>query len=366
MTSKSGDAPGPYAARVLDLTEELVRIPSVLGDERAIADHLERCFAAAHPHALVRARNSLCVVPRPLDATRRTLLLVGHVDTVPPSGGESVRREGDRLHGLGASDMKAGDALIVWALERARVAAPRHNIVGVLYAREEGPYLDSELPAIHEAARPWFDAAQLAICFEPTDNFLELGCLGTCHANVVFAGKRAHSARPWQGENAIHKAAGFLERLARLERREHRFHDLSFYEVVSATQAESLGARNVVPDKLRLNVNYRFAPGKDREQVIADLRALVRDEATFELVDFCPAGRVCADNALVRELQARLPDATPRAKQGWTDVGRLSHLGLDAINWGPGATAQAHQADEWVSMSAVVTATAVLSAWLFS
>ena len=192
--------------RVLSLTEELLEIESVTRDEGAIGDWLERRLAEQSPHALIRAGNSLCFALREPDPAKKTLMLVGHTDTVPKLSANPVRREGDKLYGLGASDMKAADALLLDALERNASSESRYNLVGVLYACEEGPFDGSEMPLIYAAAREWFDRTDLAVCMEPTDNNLELGCLGTSHARVVFAGKRAHSARPWQGENAIHKA----------------------------------------------------------------------------------------------------------------------------------------------------------------
>jgi len=349
--------------RVLDLTRELLQIESVTGEEGEIGDWLEARLRRRTPHTLIRAGHSLCFAMRPPDPDKKTLMLVGHTDTVPRSDPNEVRREGDRLYGLGASDMKAADALLLDAIERDTDS--RYNLVGVLYAREEGPFAGSEMPLIMDAASDWFDRTDLAVCMEPTDNQLELGCLGTCHAKVTFRGQRAHSARPWQGENAIHKAAGLLTTLAGLEREEHVFHGLTFYEVISATMVDYRGARNVVPEEFGVNVNYRFAPDKDEADVRARLDDLLGNDAAYVLEDFCPAGRVCGENPLLADLrEVAPPDWSVRAKQAWTDVGRLSRSGIDAINWGPGATAQAHQTGEWVSIAAIEQARSTLGSWI--
>ena len=242
---------------------------------------------------------------------------------MPKLGENPVRREGDRLYGLGASDMKAADAVILWAVSRAIPQPLRHNLVGVLYAREEGAYDTSEMPAIYRAAKPHFDRTDLAICMEPTDNRIELGALGTSHVAVTFKGKRAHSARPWQGENAIHKAAPLLARLAARDRQPHEFHGLTFYEVISATMACSRGARNIVPDQFTLNLNYRFAPGKDENDVRRIFGDLILGEADWELVDYCPAGLVCGDNPLLQELKETIGNPEVRAKQAWTQPCQL-------------------------------------------
>lgn len=350
---------------VLALTEELCRIDSVIGAEAEIADWIEARLRAADVAEIVRVANSIAVRPRSPDPQRRNLLLIGHIDTVPGSGANPVRREADRLYGLGASDMKAASALILALLERNVQQAASCNLVGILYAREEGPYAESEMPLIHAAASSWFQSSDLAICMEPTDNRIELGCLGTSHAMVTFAGQRAHSARPWQGDNAIHKAAPFLARLRDFGKRGHSFHGLEFFEVMSATMVDYSGARNVIPDRCAVNLNYRFAPGKEEQDVRGEIDAIVAGEAEWDLVDFCPAGKVCGDNPLLSELKAVAGEVEVCAKQAWTDVGRLSQMGLDAINFGPGATGQAHQKGEWVSIQAIAWSVEVMNRWLF-
>ena len=350
--------------RILDATESLMLIDSPTGNEQQVGDWLEQRLRALAPHELVRARNSLCVVPCAPRPGASTLMLLGHTDTVPKLGENPVRREGDKLHGLGASDMKAALAVMLELCAQAKGRAPRHDLVCVFYGGEEGSFDESEMPAIHEAARPWFERTTLAVCMEPTDGQIQLGCLGTAHAEVTFTGKRAHSARPWQGDNAIHKSAGLLARLAARKPIEHEIAGLKFFEVVSATMAEMKGARNVIPDRFVLNVNYRFAPGKDEPRVRRDLEELLRGEAELRLTDYSPAGKVCATNPLLTELRAAAGNPETTAKQAWTDVGRLSWMGLDAINWGPGATAQAHQAGEWVSIAEIEKCWRVLEAWL--
>ncbi|MEY2982953.1 MAG: succinyl-diaminopimelate desuccinylase [Planctomycetota bacterium] len=365
---EEGAGLGPSASRatrVLALAEELLRIDSVIGDEGRICDHIEARIDRLRPHAVVRASNSLCIEPRAPRPGAKTVLLVGHVDTVPALSPNPVRREGVRLHGLGASDMKAADAVLLDVLERAIHDEPRHDVVGVLYAREEGPYAENEMELIAAAAESAFQRADLAICMEPTDGQIELGCLGTSHATLRFRGRRAHSARPWQGENAIHHAGDLLVRLAACEPQSFRFGALEFIESMSAVGVAFRGARNVVPDLCTVDVNYRFAPGRNLADVHAAFAALLAGKGEFEVTDFCPAGHVCGDSPLLRELQEAAGDPPVAAKQAWTDVGRLSAMGIDAINWGPGAKAQAHRAGEWVDTRDVVRAAEVLGNWLF-
>ena len=294
---------------------------------------------------------------------RPTVALIGHLDTVPAHpDGQVPRLEGDRLWGLGSSDMKGGLSVMMELAEALPRSSSPVNVVLVLYEREEGPYLENGLGPLLQL-QPGLRRVQLGIALEPTDNVVQVGCVGTLHARVRFLGKSAHSARPWQGENAVHKAGSFLAELHQRPRQAVTHQGFTFYEVVSATLAQGGRARNVVPDAFELNVNYRFAPGKSIEQAQEEVRALVNARAALEFTDLSPSGRVCADNPLYQRLQA-LTGQPAAAKQAWTDVARFSELGVDAVNFGPGETEQAHQANESASIPALAVAYRALEALL--
>jgi succinyl-diaminopimelate desuccinylase len=354
--------PFAVAGRLAERTVELCRIASPLGEEAALADHVERWALARFPREQVfRLSHSLGVGN--LGDGRPTVALVGHLDTVPAHSRENpVRIEGDRLFGLGSSDMKGGLAVMMELAERLDLRALPYNLVFVLYEREEGPYLESGLGPLMEAL-PALKQVRLGIALEPTDNVVQVGCVGTLHATLRFTGRSAHSARPWQGENAVHKAGPLLAELLALPRREVSFDGFAFYEVFSVTLASGGRARNVIPDRLELNLNYRFAPGKSVEEAQEDVRRLLAGRAELEFTDLAPSGRVCTDNPLFRKLLSvtGLPAAS---KQAWTDVARFSAFGVDAINFGPGETAQAHQADESASVAALGLAYEKLRAFL--
>lgn len=346
------------AARALALCE----IPSVIGDERAIADHVEawgrRVFGDAH---VVRRSHSLILGS--LQDPRPTIALVGHLDTVPahPSD-ETPRILGDRLIGLGASDMKGGVAVMMELAERLPRATLPYNLVLMLYEREEGPYLESGLGPLLESV-PDPKKIAFGIAMEPTDNVVQVGCVGTLHATLKFTGKSAHSARPWQGVNAVHKAGPLLAELLALQPREVSFDGFRFNEVMSVTLIQGGRARNVIPDALELNLNYRFAPGKTIAEAQEDVRRFVADRAQVVFTDLSPSGRVCADNPHFQRLLATT-GASATSKQAWTDVARFSEAGIDAVNFGPGETAQAHQAHESASVSALLTAYHHLASFL--
>jgi succinyl-diaminopimelate desuccinylase len=292
--------------------------------------------------------------------------LCGHLDTVPAheeDRGRAPRREGGRIVALGATDMKGGVA-VAMALAEALPRAERFcDLLLVLYAREEGPYLENELEDVLREA-PEVARAALALCLEPTDNVLQLGCVGSIHATFVFHGKAAHSARPWQGDNAVHRAGALLAELAARPPREARSGGLAFREVLSATRIEGGRARNVVPDRCALNLNLRFAPDRTLEAAADELRALgARHGAEVTLTDLSPACPAWRDHPLVRRLVERTGVAV-EAKQAWTDVARLAVHGLPAVNLGPGATSQAHQRGEWVELAALARGYALYEAFL--
>ncbi len=269
----------------------------------------------------------------------------GHLDTVPGDTHAPIVTP-ESLIALGASDMKAGLAIMATLMaERAPGDAP-YDLAFVFYDREEGPYLESGLRPILEAI-DWKHLITFAFCLEPSANRLQLGCLGTLHARLVFHGRGAHSARPWEGENAIHKAGALLARLHGRPPVDVSVGALLYREVMSVTLAEGGSARNVVPDRLVLNLNYRFAPGKSLEVAQAEVRALAPEADEVSFPDLCPSGAVPVGHPSLALLLGPL-GLVPEAKQAWTDVARLSLAGIPAVNLGPGEPSQAHQKGEFV------------------
>jgi succinyl-diaminopimelate desuccinylase len=345
--------------------EALGAIASPIGHEKALCDALEPGLRARFPR-VDRVKNSLVVrVDGPADPARPLLALCGHLDTVPVHDEDRgpPRREGGRLVAPGASDMKGGLAVLLELAERLPRAERFCDLLLVLYAREEGPYLENELGDLL-AAPGLLDGVSFALCLEPTDNVLQLGCVGSIHATVTFTGRAAHSARPWQGENAVHRAGALLAELHARAPREARSGGLVFREVLSATRIEGGRARNVVPDRCTLNLNYRFAPDRTVEDAAAELVALgERHGAEVALSDLSPACPAYVDHPVVKRLVERTELAV-EPKQAWTDVARLAQHGIPAANLGPGATAQAHQRGEWIELDALARGYRLLETFL--
>ncbi|HKU39126.1 MAG TPA: succinyl-diaminopimelate desuccinylase [Polyangiales bacterium] len=345
-----------------DTLLEITRIDSPIGEEKALCDHIERRLGQKlGAQKITRFHDSLVVrVNERTDAPR--IGLVGHLDTVRTAHDGPVRIEGDLLYGAGAADMKSGLAVMIELAERLPASA-LPDLSLVFYEREEGPFAENRLGPMLEAFE-LLRKLDLAICLEPSNNHLQLGCMGSLHATVRFRGRTSHSARPWQGENAIYKSIEFLRFLAA-----HQPHDVLidghlFREVVSATVAQTTGrGRNVIPDEFDLNVNYRFAPGRTPEQALADVVAWAAGTASVEATDLSPAGRPHASHPLVRCL-ADSGVAGVQTKQAWTDVARFDSIGVPAVNFGPGTQSQAHQRNEYTELPLLAAGYEILAKFL--
>jgi succinyl-diaminopimelate desuccinylase len=232
----------------------LVDIPSVTGDERSLRDAIA---------ARLSSKVATEVVGESLIAGHQTgkprIDLYGHLDTVPANGNLPARVEGDRVHGLGTTDMKSGLALMLAALESPAVAAGPYDVVAVFYDREEGPSAENGLESVLDAAGH-LGGAELAVVMEPTDNELQLGCQGTINATVTFNGLAAHSARPWLGENAVTKAGEWLAAMHDRQARDVDVAGLVFKETFVSPSTSTTDIRRI-DRRSPLNESWpRFAP----------------------------------------------------------------------------------------------------------
>ena len=264
------------------------------------------------------------------------VVLAGHLDTVPAQGNLPGRIADGAVHGLGASDMKSGIAVM---LELARAGVPGRYL---FFTREEVPVTESPLPALFATGA--LADAELAIVLEPTDNELHAGCLGNLQARVTFHGESAHSARPWTGVNAIHELVRGLQPLVALEPEDVELDGLVYREVVSAVRIEGGIAANVIPATASAELNARFI----RPGMAERLRALL-PAGEIEILSESPSAPPALDNPYIARLHELVPIVKP--KQAWTPVAQFAEQGIDAINYGPGATAYAHRVDEQVPIA---------------
>jgi succinyl-diaminopimelate desuccinylase len=347
---------------LLELAAALVAIPSVSHHEEAMADAVEAALRLCPWLVVERVGDN--VVARTELGHKSRVVLAGHLDTVPPSDGDEPRIVGSTLFGVGSVDMKGGLAVLLHLA--GSVPEPAMDVTWCFYSGEEVERRFNGLRQLFEV-RPELLTGDVAILAEPTGGVVEAGCQGTLRMRLVLEGTRAHTARPYQGRNAIHRLAPVLEKVAAYRGRRPVLDGCEFAEQLQAVGVEGGVAPNVVPDAACLVLNHRFAPDRSARDAQATLEALLAEALDagdrWEIVDEA-AG---APPALDHPVLASLADATgapPRAKVGWTDVATFWSHGIAAANFGPGDPLAAHAPGERVTAEELEVAAAVLEAVL--
>ncbi|WP_227999235.1 succinyl-diaminopimelate desuccinylase [Nocardia australiensis] len=353
----------------ITLTAALVDIESVSRDEARIADIVERALREQTDGFEV-LRHGNVVLARTNRGLPTRVILAGHLDTVPiadnvPSRFDIGDDGADVLYGCGTVDMKSGDAVFLHLA--ATIADPAHDLTLIFYDCEEIAAEFNGLGAIERELPEWLDG-DLAILGEPSAGWIEAGCQGTLRVRLSTAGVRAHSARAWLGDNAIHKLAPVLRRLADYRAREVDIDGCVYREGLSAVGVSGGVAGNVVPDIAEVSVNFRFAPDRTVEQAIAHVRAVFDGlDVTFEVTDSAagalPGLTAPAAAGLIGSVNSHGGGGV-RAKYGWTDVSRFAARGIPAVNFGPGDPNLAHKRDEHVPTAQITAVTAMLRGYL--
>ncbi|MGW2349967.1 succinyl-diaminopimelate desuccinylase [Actinacidiphila glaucinigra] len=340
------------------VTAQLVDIPSVSLAEKPLADAVESALRAL-PHLAVD-RDGDAVVARTRLGRAERVVLAGHLDTVPIAENVPSRLDEDGvLWGCGTSDMKSGVA--VQLRLAATLTAPNRDLTFVFYDAEEIAAEHNGLKRLAENHPEWL-VGDFAVLLEPTDAKVEGGCQGTLRVRVETTGRRAHSARSWLGENAIHKAAPVLARLAAYEPRQAAVDGLVYREGLNAVMIEGGHAGNVIPDSCAVIVNFRFAPDRSEAEALDHVRE-VFEGYEVRLTDSAPGALPGLSHPAAAAFVAAI-GTEPAPKEAWTDVARFSALGVPAVNYGPGDPRLAHTREEHVAVAAVLEAEEKLRAWL--
>jgi len=342
------------------LTAALVDIASVSGDEQVIADDVEAALRSLD-YLEVERDGNVVLARTNLGRTRR-IVLAGHLDTVPIADNVPSRRDGDWLYGCGTSDMKSGVAVMLRMAATLRPPVEQlHDITYVFYDCEE---IEADRNGLGRLAgtRPHVLAADLAIVLEGTSGAVEAGCQGTMRAQVTLTGTRAHSARAWLGDNAIHAAAPVLARLAAYEPRTVDIDGCMYREGLSAVRIAGGVAGNIIPDECVVTVNFRFAPDRDVDAAAEHVRGVFAGY-NVEVVDAAPAALPRLTDPATAEFVAAI-GLPPVAKLGWTDVARFAAMSIPAVNFGPGDPNVAHTRGERVDVGVIVATEQALRRFL--
>lgn len=342
---------------VVDLTVDLVNIPSESRHEASLADAVTEALSKC-AHVTVLRRGNTVIAQTKTGAAER-VIVAGHLDTVPGAGNLPARQEDDVIYGLGACDMKGGVAAALHCA--ATVTHPTREVTYLFYECEEVDAASNGLTALAQSD-PHLLIADMAIIMEPSNAAIEAGCQGTLRAEIRTQGKRAHSARGWLGVNAIHDAAQILQRLTSYVAREPVIDGLQFREGLNAVGILGGVAGNVIPDTCTVTVNYRFAPDRSLAQAIEHVQT-VFDGFDVTIVDAAAGALPGLDLPHIRQF-AEFSGAAAHAKLGWTDVARFAALGTPALNFGPGDPTVAHTAGEHVREEEIRFCAQVLSSWL--
>lgn len=339
------------------LTERLVDIPSVSGEEQAIADAVESALRRMDHLEVLRIGNT--VVARTDQGCPGRVVVAGHLDTVPVNHNMPSRRENGIIHGLGSCDMKGGVAVALHLA--ATMPRTTRDVTYLFYDCEEVEAERNGLTRL-AAERPDLLEADFAVLMEPSDGVVEAGCQGTMRVTVTTRGERSHSARAWRGHNAIHDAGEVLRRLSEHVPRRPVIDGLEYREGLNAVVIDGGVAGNVIPDECRVHVNYRFAPDRSEAEALAFVEEFFAPYEV-ELTDTAP-GALPGLSVPAAAAFVEATGGTVNPKFGWTDVARFSALGIPAVNFGPGDPMYAHKQDEHVPVEQITRVADQLRTWL--
>ena len=344
---------------LVELTMDLCNIESVSGSEQLLADAVEKALLLPHLRIL---RDGNAIVASTNNGKPR-VLIAGHIDTVPvannlPAQLHHFERE-QVILARGSVDMKGGVAVMLKLA--SELVNPRYDISWIFYDNEE---VDSAKNGLGRIARnhPELLQGEFAVLCEPTSALVEGGCNGTLRAMVRTRGVKAHSARPWMGENAIHKATPILQKLSSFEPQTIAVDGLEYRESLNAVSIRAGIAGNVIPDLCEVEVNYRFAPSRAATEAKAHLEEIFQG-FEVEFVDVAEGARPGLDTELAKEFLAATGVAA-RPKYGWTDVARFSALSIPAVNYGPGDPSLAHADNENLPVGHLFDVEKGLRSWL--
>ena len=334
------------------LLVDLLTIPSPTYKEKDKCDFLESWLTRELPSFTV-SRFGNNIIAKKVRNSGPHIGFVGHIDTVPEFF-EPYEEDG-KLFGSGASDMQAGlAAMLTFITSNERALCQKYSVSIIIYDKEEGtPLNENGLNELIVADPKSIDAIDVAIVGEPTNNAIQLGCVGSIHYTLSIHGKAAHSARPWQGENALYKAQPIIDAFSKMEKRQQSIFGVDFFDVMTITESHSTPGRTTVPDAWQANINYRFSPvhsladAKTHVPQVLDAIGVDYELSCLNAVD---AGAVIA-HPLLESLKASFQF---EAKQAWTDVAQLTDRGICAFNFGPGRQDQAHQPNEYVVLADMV------------
>jgi len=332
-----------------DILMQLLSIPSPTREEKQITNFLKLWINRHAKPKFVKEYQDSLIVGFPSKPSRPHVVFVGHTDVVPQFFTPTI--VDSFCYGAGASDMKGALAVYLWMMQHY-VQQFDYTLSFIFYAREEGtPIEENGLYSLINQYPDFFKTIDLAIVGEPTDNTIQLGCMGSIHARIQVPGQACHSARPWQGKNALYEALPLIQFFANQKPEKVTLFGVDFFDIATLTEAFSESRRTSVPGYMNFNLNYRFSPLYTLQEAVDRIYSWrnLFPNTQWDITDQVPAGNVI-QSVLFEEVVHKL-NVEIGAKQAWTDVAQLTALGIPAFNFGPGRQDQAHKKDEYINLN---------------
>jgi acetylornithine deacetylase/succinyl-diaminopimelate desuccinylase-like protein len=336
--------------------------PYLCYGEKNVADFLATVTARAGLEVefqkVLPGRSNVIVRLLPRNKIRQTILLAPHLDTVNADESQFVpRRKNGRLYGRGACDTKGSAAAMLTALCELANTESRPQETEIVFA---GLVDEENAQAGSRALAAGGFKADLAIVGEPTRLQVVTAHKGSIWLELETHGNAAHGATPQFGQNAVHEMAQIVDALetdyaARLRRRRHPLLGAATVNVgtiCGGTQP------NIVPDRCTITIDRRTLPGETETAVRREIAALLRAKrfsAKIASTKLAPALPLETNPKLplVRQFLRSVGQTRPAGVDFFCDAAVLSEGGIPSVVFGPGDIAQAHTADEWISLDSL-------------
>lgn len=335
------------------LLHKVLEIPSPTYQEQKFVAFLKEYFAQNIPEVSWSEEKDSLICTFSKNKKKPHVALIGHLDVVPKYFYPT--QSGDLFYGAGASDMKASLACYLHLMQQyASSENCPFQLSFLFYSREEGtPLEENGIYHLMQQHENYFNSLHLAIIGEPTNNQIQIGCVGSIHVFIYVYGKACHSARAWEGKNALYEALPIIQKIAHHSPIKQTIFGVDFFEVLQITESQSEPGRTTVPGWWKANINFRFTP-KDTLESAKEKLYKILTEAGLSLEQIEWRDGVSAGSVLETELFQNVVQslALPiQAKQAWTDLAQFTQKGIPAFNYGPGFTTQAHLENEYCSIS---------------
>lgn len=363
--------------RTEKLLAELIALPSVnpafvpsggtsarqarlLSGEKNVADFLAATAAKAGLEVefqeVLPGRHNVIMRLLPRSRFRQTILLAPHLDTVGASDSQFIpRHKNGRLYGRGACDTKGSVAAMLIALCELAESKLRPAETEIVFA---GLIDEENAQAGSRALVKGKFKADLAIVGEPTQGRIITAHKGCLWLQLETRGRAAHGATPHLGRNAVHGMARIIEALEtdyvrRLRKRRHPLLGPGTVNVGTVCGGQQ---PNIVPDSCSIKIDRRTLPGETEKTVVRELRTLLAAKKLSAKISSCktaPALPLETDyrRPLVRRLFRCAKQSRPAGVDYFCDAAVLAARGIPSVVFGPGNIAQAHTADEWISLA---------------